>query len=41
MTTFFDPAILKFWLRGVQFAAGDIDAVTAEKENPANDHGKN
>ena len=41
MTTFSDPAILKFWFRGIQFAAGDIDVATAGKENPANDHGAN
>jgi len=29
MSTFADPTILKFWLRGIQFAAGDID--TQEK----------
>ena len=28
MSTFSDPAILKFWLRGIQFAAGDIDAIS-------------
>ena len=28
MTTFSDPAILKFWLRGIQYAAGDLDATT-------------
>ena len=27
-STFADPTILKFWLRGIQFAAGDIDAAT-------------
>jgi len=27
-SAFADPAVLKFWLRGVQFAAGDIDAAT-------------
>ena len=26
MSTFADPIILKFWLRGLQFAAGDIEA---------------
>ena len=26
---FAEPKILEFWLRGIQFAAGDIDAVTA------------
>jgi hypothetical protein len=41
MTTFSDPTILKFWFRGIQFAAGDIDVATAGKENPANDHGAN
>ena len=34
MTTYSDPAILKFWLRGVQFAAGDIAAATAGSESP-------
>ena len=28
VSTFADPTILKFWLRGIQFAAGDIDAAT-------------
>jgi type 1 glutamine amidotransferase len=28
MGTFADPVILKFWLRGIQFAAGDIEAAT-------------
>ena len=27
-SAFADPTILKFWLRGIQFAAGDIDAAT-------------
>jgi hypothetical protein len=29
MTTFSDPTILKFWLRGIQFAAGDFPETTA------------
>jgi uncharacterized protein len=28
MSTFADPTVLNFWLRGIQFAAGDIAAVT-------------
>jgi type 1 glutamine amidotransferase len=28
VSTFADPAVLKFWLRGIQFATGDIDAAT-------------
>ncbi len=28
-STFSNPTILKFWLRGIQFAAGDIEAETA------------
>lgn len=27
-STFSDPAVLKFWLRGIQFATGDIGATT-------------
>jgi hypothetical protein len=33
MPTFADPTILKFWLRGIQFAAGDISAATAGSES--------
>jgi type 1 glutamine amidotransferase len=29
MSTFTNPAILEFWLRGIQFAAGDIPAETS------------
>jgi hypothetical protein len=32
MTTFSDPAILKFWLRGIQYAAGDISVATTPSE---------
>jgi uncharacterized protein len=32
MSTFADPTILKFWLRGIQFVAGDIAAATAGSE---------
>ena len=35
MSTFADPAILKFWLRGIQFATGDMDATKAGGESPA------
>ena len=28
ISTFSDPTILNFWLRGIQFATGDIDAAT-------------
>ena len=31
ITTFADPTVLKFWLRGIQFAAGDIE-VTGLKQ---------
>jgi hypothetical protein len=34
ISTFADPTVLKFWLRGIQFAAGDIGAATAGSENP-------
>jgi len=34
MTTFSDPTILKFWLRGIQFATGDIEAATAGSVSP-------
>ena len=30
-STFPDPTVLKFWLRGIQFATGDIEAATAGK----------
>lgn len=30
-STFSDPTVLKFWLRGIQFATGDMDAETTEK----------
>ena len=35
MSTFADPTILKFWLRGIQFATGDIDAATSAGEKPS------
>jgi len=31
MSTFADPTVLKFWLRGIQFATGDIEDETARK----------
>ncbi len=34
-STFGDPTVLKFWLRGIQFAAGDIQTTTAPSENPS------
>ena len=37
--TFADPAILKFWLRGIQFATGDIEAATTGSGNPASGRG--
>jgi uncharacterized protein len=33
-STFSDPTVLKFWLRGIQFATGDIEAATAGGESP-------
>jgi len=34
LSTFADPTVVKFWLRGIQFATGDIQAATAGGENP-------
>lgn len=31
-STYADPAILKFWLRGIQFAAGDLEASTEQSK---------
>ncbi len=31
LSTFSDPTVLKFWLRGIQFATGDIQAETTGK----------
>ncbi len=35
LSTFADPTVLKFWLRGIQFAAGDIAVATAGSDSPA------
>lgn len=40
MSTFADPTVLKFWLRGIQFAAGDIAAATtASGQLPPGENG--
>lgn len=38
VSTFADPTVLNFWLRGIQFVTGDIDDATAGREDATSRH---